>query len=59
MAYCGPEPLEYAAEEAERKGEWRHAYGFWNEVISEYGNYVTQDRLEYWERHRKQCQDLM
>lgn len=55
MAFYGPEALEYAAEKAESEGNWRRAYGFWSDAISQYGNSVASDRLDYWKRHQEMC----
>lgn len=51
---CGPEALERAAEEAEKNGEYRRAFGFWKELLAEYGvgSYnVTESRVQNWKWH--------
>lgn len=59
MALYGPEALVNAAENAEEREDWRRAYGFWSDVISQYGNKVSKDQLNYWELHKKMCDDKM
>ena len=59
MAFYGPEALVSAAEDAEAREDWRRAYGFWADAISQYGSTVSQDQLAYWERHKQMCDDRM
>lgn len=57
MTLYGPEALVSAAEDAEEREDWRSAYGFWKEVIAQYGNRVSRQQLEYWEWHKKMCEE--
>lgn len=59
MTMYGPEAIVSAAEDAETEGKWRKAFGFWQDAISQYGSYVSNDTLEYWERHRDMCANKM
>ncbi len=55
----GYDALVSAAEDAERDGRWRRAFGFWNEAISQYGYSVSPQLLELWEYHRDMCDRKM
>lgn len=59
MPFYGPEAIVHAAEEAEDKCNWRRAFGFWQDAISQYGSSVSSDELEYWKRHRDMCDKKM
>ncbi len=48
-----------AAEEQEEVGNYRAAYGFWKELISRYGSYVSKDQYDLWKSHMDRCDRLM
>ena len=59
MAKYGYDALVSAAEDAEREGNWRRAYGFWSEAISVYGKDVSLQFLSYWVWHQEMCAEKM
>ncbi len=48
---------EDLAMEFESKGQWRDAFREWNELITYYSEYVSEDKIAYWIRHRDMCAD--
>ena len=59
MSKYGYDALVSAAEDAEREGNWRRAYGFWADAIAEYGSDVSSALLSYWEMHQEMCRQKM
>lgn len=51
--------LEIAAYDSEDRKLFRQAFGYWNQLIEEYGSYVSAQQLELWEIHRSECAEKM
>lgn len=54
-----PDGQENAAEQAEERGDYRTAYGLWKGLITDWGDIVSQDRVDYWKRHMDYCNSKM